>query len=203
MVLKSGSLVVYPSQGPCLIGPVVERNIGDRPLMFYQLLVLNESGGKLFVPVDKVLALGIRPLLEKSEIPKLLRQLERRGESGGAWRQREINNLKLFASGSAFDLAEIVRCLTVLRQRKALSFREGKALDTARRLLISEISQAMGTSLKEAEELVDMAFRSRNQVRAAPSQRKKLVRIGHREMDRIEIGSRRGRKPQRGRIHGF
>ncbi|HYL98571.1 MAG TPA: CarD family transcriptional regulator [Blastocatellia bacterium] len=173
VVLTSGSLVVYPSQGPCLIGPIVERSIEDRPLMFYQLLVLNDSGGKLFVPVDKVLTLGIRPLLDKSEIPRLLRQLRKRGESGCAWKERNINNLKLFASGSAFDLAEIVRCLTVQKQRKALSFREGKTLESAKRLLVSEISQVMGSSLTEAEERVDLAFQSRSESKAAPAHRKK------------------------------
>jgi len=53
VVLNSGAKVVYPAQGPCLIGAVVERHIGDALLTFYQLVVLNDGGGNLFVPVDK------------------------------------------------------------------------------------------------------------------------------------------------------
>jgi hypothetical protein len=72
--LTIGSKVVYPYQGPCLVGAVVKRVIAGEPRSFYHLVVLNGSGGELFVPVDKVHAVGIRPLAPRSDVPKLLGQ---------------------------------------------------------------------------------------------------------------------------------
>ena len=163
MRLTAGDKIVYPSQGPCLIGPIVERIIDDRPLMFYQLVVLNE-GGDLFVPVDKVKSVGIRLLLEKSEIPKLLDQLKKPAKAADSWRQRNLENLRLFASGSAFDLAEIVETLTELSETKSLSFGECNKLERAKRLLICEIAEVTGETKEQVEQQVDDALKARKQV---------------------------------------
>ena len=77
MILNVGKKVVYPNQGPCRVGPVVKKDFGGRPIDFYPLAVMDDSGNMLFVPVDKIKALGIRQLMEKSEIPRLLRRLSR------------------------------------------------------------------------------------------------------------------------------
>lgn len=163
MTLIVGNKVIYPSQGPCLIGAMVKRIVDDRPMMFYQLLVLNNGGGRLFVPVDNVQAIGIRPMLKKSEIPKLLDRLKQPTQSADTWKQRAIDNQKLFASGSAFDLAEVVEALTELGETKALSFGEHKILERARRLLICEISEVMTETEEQAEQRLDQALKARNE----------------------------------------
>jgi RNA polymerase-interacting CarD/CdnL/TRCF family regulator len=162
MTLTVGDKIVYPSQGPCLIGPIVERIIDDRPLMFYQLIVLNE-GGDLFVPIDKVKTVGIRLLLEESEIPRLLDQLKKPAKTTDGWKQRNLENLRLFASGSAFDLAEIVETLTELSEKKPLSFSECNKLERAKRLLICEISEVTGETKQKVEEQVDQALKARKE----------------------------------------
>ena len=163
MTLIVGSKVIYPSQGPCLIGDVVKRIVDDRPMMFYQLLVLNKEGGRLFVPVDNAQTIGLRPMLKKSEIPKLLDRLKQPTQSADTWKQRAIDNQKLFATGSAFDLAEVVVALTELSETKALSFGEHKTLERAKRLLICEISEVMTETEEDAEQQVDQALKARNE----------------------------------------
>ena len=37
MLLSVGNKIVYPHQGPCLIGAVVQKVVGGRPTSFYQL----------------------------------------------------------------------------------------------------------------------------------------------------------------------
>ncbi|HEV2664857.1 MAG TPA: CarD family transcriptional regulator [Blastocatellia bacterium] len=69
MILTNGNKVIYPSQGPCLIGPVINKVIDGRPVSFYQLALLDDSGGELFVPADKVQTIGIRSLLNRTDIP--------------------------------------------------------------------------------------------------------------------------------------
>ena len=94
MILTVGNKVVYPCQGPCLIGAVVKRTVDGGPMEFYQLIILNDGGGKMFVPVDNVEAVGIRPLLKKSEIPGLLSRLKQPSQAADNRMQRTRDNLK-------------------------------------------------------------------------------------------------------------
>ena len=137
MILTVGNKVIYPCQGPCLIGAVVKQTVGGRPVAFYQLIILN-GGGNMLVPVDNVRAVGIRPLLKKSEIPGLLSRLKQPSQAADNRIQRTRDNLKLLASGSAFDLAEVVESLTELNETKTLSVGERKMLDRAKMLLVYE-----------------------------------------------------------------
>ena len=161
MILTIGNKVVYPSQGPCLIGPVIKKVIDGNPISFYRLALLDDSGGELFVPVDKVQSIGIRPLLNRSDIPKLLDLLKEPSGVDKDWKQRADQNLKLLTSGSAFDLAEVVKSLTKLGGKRELSFRESQTLEKARKLLIGEISEVLGETKSVAEEQIDEALRAR------------------------------------------
>jgi CarD family transcriptional regulator, regulator of rRNA transcription len=161
VILSSGNKVVYPSQGPCLIGPVIKKVIDGRPISFYRLALLDDSGGELFVPVDKVQSIGIRPLLNRSDIPKLLDLLKEPSGSDKDWRQRADDNFKLLTSGSTFDLAEVVKSLTKLGRKRELSFRESQTLEKARKLLIGEISEVMGETKSAAEGQIDEALKAR------------------------------------------
>jgi len=89
-----GSTVVYPCQGPCLVGAAVERIVADEPRSFYHLVALYDSGGELFVPVDKVRAIGIRPLAQRSDIPKLQDHLMETTKVAKDWKQRANDILK-------------------------------------------------------------------------------------------------------------
>ena len=161
MTFSVGNKVVYPGQGPCIIDTVLVKVVDDRPKSFYQLIVLGDGGGKLFVPVEKAQAIGIRPLLVKSDIPKLLDQLTKTANIAKGWRQRADDNSKLLTSGSAFDLAEIVGSLTELRETKELSIRENWTLERAKKLLVCEIAEVMEKTESAAGEQVERALKSR------------------------------------------
>jgi RNA polymerase-interacting CarD/CdnL/TRCF family regulator len=154
LILKVGDKVSYPSHGPCLIGPVVKRVVGGKLTAFHHWIVL-DSGGEFLVPVDKPQAEGIRRLLEKSEIPKLLAHLRKATRSAEKWNQRAKENLKLFSSGSAFDLANIVGSMSELRETKRLQPSDRQTLEKAKKLLICEISEVLGESKSAAEEKID------------------------------------------------
>src|SRR5215467_4154280 len=161
VILTSGNKVIYPYQGPCLIGSVIKKVIEDRQISFYQLALLDDSGGELFVPVDKAQTIGIRPLLNSSDIPKVLGLLKEPPGADKDWKRRATDNIKLLTSGSAFDLAEVVKSLTKLSEEKALSFRESRTLEKARKLLIGEISEVMEETKSAVEEQIDEALKAR------------------------------------------
>jgi CarD family transcriptional regulator len=165
MVLKVGNKVVYPNQGPCRVDAIVKKEFGGKSQKFYPLAVLDDSGDVLFVPVARVNTLGIRRLIRKSQIPKLLSRLSQQTKTPILpptimnWKQRAIENSALLASGSAFDLAEIIGFLTQLSGTKTLSPRDRRALERARKNLICEIAEVMGETISAAEEELDEALK--------------------------------------------
>ena len=164
MGINVGTKVMYPSQGPCLIGPIVSKDISGSLVNFYRLALLDGSGGELFVPVEKIQSIGLRPLLEKSEIPKLLDQLMTTGLTVKDWKQRMQNNMKLLISSSPFDLAVVVESLTHLNECRSLSFRENRILEKAKKLLVCEVSEVLGDTRIAAEEQINRALGARRSV---------------------------------------
>jgi CarD family transcriptional regulator len=76
------------------------------------------------------------------------------------------------ASGSAFDLAEVVESLTELNEARTLSPRDREMLDRARRILICEISEVTGETKSATEEQVDQALNVREKSIKQPAGRK-------------------------------
>lgn len=161
MTLTVGEKVFYPGRGPCLIGAIVHKVVCGTSTRFYRLALLDDSKAEVFVPVEGLRDLGMRALLDRSEIPKLLSRLKRRPgavrDPGTAknWRQRELDNAKLFSSGSVFDLADVVESLTQLSATKTLAPHDRDTLYRAKRLLICEISEVMEESKIAAEARID------------------------------------------------
>jgi RNA polymerase-interacting CarD/CdnL/TRCF family regulator len=164
MTLTVGNKVSYPGRGPCLIRDVVRKIVCGRSADFYRLTLLDDSTAELFVPVDNSRDLHLRALLDRSEIPKLLGHLNR--DAGAAkdpgtaknWRQRKLDNSKLFGSGSIFELADAVESLTQLRVSKNLTTDQRATLDRARKLLICEIAEVMDETKSAAEARIDGAL---------------------------------------------
>ena len=158
--LAAGDKAIYPGVGPCLIDRLEKRIVDARLVMFYHLIVLDGSRCELFIPVEKARQIGVRLMISKSEIPKLLAHLQERNITADNWKQRASDNSKLFTSGSPFDLAEIVASLTELSDSRSLTVGDSRRLLRARALLICEISEVTGETKTAAEEQVDQALRA-------------------------------------------
>lgn len=158
VLLNVGKKVSYPCQGPCLVAPVVKRVVDGKLTEFHRLMVLDQGGGELLVPIDKAAARGIRKLVNKSEIPKLLDRLNKASASAERWNQRARENLILLTSGSAFDLAEVVGALSELAETKRLQPSDRQTLDRAKKLLACEVSEVMGETKGAAEQRIDEAL---------------------------------------------
>ena len=61
-------------------------------------------------------------------------------------------------TGSLFEVAIVLKGLTFLARKKALSFREKRMLDRAKYLLVTEIAEAEGKPVAAIEERVDKAL---------------------------------------------
>jgi len=67
--------------------------------------------------------------------------------------------MKLFTSGSPYDLAEVVASLTELGNTRSLTVGESVTLGKAKKLLIGEISEVTGETKVAVEEQIDSALK--------------------------------------------
>lgn len=155
---RVGQKVFYPSRGPCVIGALVKKTVAGEAIRFYPISSLDDAASAILIPFDKLAGLAMRQLLRRSEIPTLLGRLNHSLPASKNWKQRVIDNAKLFASGSPFDLARIVQSLTELNENKELSLRDRQTLEKARGFLICEISEVLEESRDTATRQVDPAL---------------------------------------------
>jgi CarD family transcriptional regulator len=57
-------------------------------------------------------------------------------------------------------VAEVLKNLRLVSQRKSLSFREKKMYERAKYFIVSEVAHVKGIAEREAEELVELALAS-------------------------------------------
>jgi CarD family transcriptional regulator len=152
--LNVGQKVYYTGRGPCLVDALIRKSVCGASAMFYSLTLLDDSGTEFLVPAASCSDLPLRALLAPEDIPRLLSRLRTRvGPPQGlaSWRQRQSVRSKLFSSGSAFDLADVIESLTRSTTIRKLSVDEWETLRRARKLLISEIAEVMNETKSAAE----------------------------------------------------
>lgn len=154
---KIGDKVVYPAHGVAEVVGMESRDIGGNECSYYMLRVL-ENGMRLMVPTANVAHVGMRDVIASEEADKVFDVLKKREKiaEGTTWNRRYRDYMEKIKTGSVFEVAKVLRDLYMLKGDKELSFGERKMLDTARSLLVTEISISKGIS----EEEVEMKFRT-------------------------------------------
>ncbi|HKQ62595.1 MAG TPA: CarD family transcriptional regulator [Candidatus Polarisedimenticolaceae bacterium] len=158
MNFKVGDKVVYPNHGVGVIEQVARRAVGNLESSFYCLRILS-TDSTVMVPVDNTAAVGLRKVLTRKEINRVL-QVLRDGEitTYDDWKGRFQANSDKMRTGDIRAVAEVLKSLTMLNEIKPLSYRERKMLDRARFLLISELAEASGRASEEVEIELDAAL---------------------------------------------
>ena len=140
---KIGDKAVYPAQGVTEIMGIESMEIGGMQQNFYVLRVL-DSDKKIRIPINKVTQVGLRSVIEGEEVEEVYEILRERPVKFDqqTWNRRYRRYLEKIKTGSVYDVAEVLRDLYLLKYDKNLSFGERKMLDTARCLLVKELSIA-------------------------------------------------------------
>lgn len=140
---KLGDKVVYPGHGVGEINSVKSRQIAGTEQQFFEITIV-ESGMKIMVPVAQSESVGLRKVIDKKSIDKVYAILKDRNfkVDTQTWNRRFREYSQKIKTGSVFEIAEVLRDLSVLSAGKELSFGEKKMLDTAQNLLVSEIAIA-------------------------------------------------------------
>ena len=145
---RIGDKAVYPAHGVAEITGIESKEISGTKHTFYILRIL-ENGMRIMVPMKNVAAVGLRAVVNKSEVKEVYDILKSREVSveGQTWNRRYREYMEKIKTGSVFEIAEVLRDLSLLKHDKDLSFGERKMLDTAKALLIKEL--AVAKSAKE------------------------------------------------------
>ena len=138
---KVGDNAVYPAHGVAQITAIESREIAGRRKDFYILKIL-DSGMTIMVPKENAGAVGLREIIGKPEVTKVLRILKNRDVivDTQTWNRRYREYMEKINTGSIFEIAAVLRDLYLLRTEKELSFGERKIMDTAKSLLVKELA---------------------------------------------------------------
>jgi len=87
---------------------------------------------------------GLRSIIAKKDVSKIYKILKTKEVSvdNQTWNRRYREYMEKIKTGSVYEIAEVLRDLYRLKMEKDLSFGERKMLDTAKSLLVKELSLA-------------------------------------------------------------
>ena len=158
-MFKVGDLAVYPAQGVGVIEAIENREVGGKKQLFYVMKIMG-NGMKIMIPMDGAKSVGLREVIMKKEIPKVYAILRNKDVTidKQTWNKRYRDYLEKIKTGSVFEIARVLRDLFILKSDKNLSFGERKMMDTAKNLLIKEISVASNAEETKIEEDLRIIF---------------------------------------------
>jgi CarD family transcriptional regulator len=153
MKFKIGEIAVYPVYGVVAVKGIEIKEICGTKKTFYIFKVI-DSDVTVMVPTDNTQIVGLRPVIAKTEIPKIYQILRSRKKTNDcinghkSWNKRYREYAEKLKSGNIFEVAEVLKDIYLLQNEKELSFGERRMMDAARALLIKEISIAKNSEEK-------------------------------------------------------
>ncbi len=150
-VFDIGDKVVYPHHGAAV---VEKRETKEAFGKKQEYLVLKLAYGDLtlMVPADNTDGVGLREVINDEEVEEVfavLRKKEARMPTN--WSRRYKNHSEKLRSGDIYQVAEVVRNLSIRDKDKGLSAGEKRMLSRARQILVSELTFALGVDEETAE----------------------------------------------------
>ena len=147
-----GDLAVYPAHGVGRIESIETRVINGDEHNFYIMKVI-DNGMVIMIPTMNVDSVGLRCVIGEDEVASVYEILQVKKDDlhdNQTWNRRYKEYMDKIKTGSLYDVAEVFRDLFLLKLTKDLSFGERKLLDTAKALLLREVSMAK----KEDQDIV-------------------------------------------------
>ena len=159
MTYREGNKVIYPRLGICRVAGIVEQAAGGMVVKCYSLKPLDsQDSTTILVPVAKAVDVGVRKLIDKSDIPELIRFLGQDIAVASDHRKRNARNAERMATGEIYDLADSLKTMSKLSRSKSLSPEEQQTMGRARDLIIKEIAFVTRQTIEQVEEMIDQAL---------------------------------------------
>jgi len=153
-----GDKVVYPHHGAGVVEKVETRSIEGEKKKYF---ILSLCGGdlKITVPEESTENVGLRSVITKTQVKSVLEVLcQKQSQMPSNWNHRYKKNRDKIRSGDVYEVAEVVRNLSIREREKGLSTGEKRMLNQARQILLSEIIYVLNIDNEKAARMLDEAF---------------------------------------------
>ena len=138
-----GDMAVYPAHGVGVIRSIETQEVAGIAQKFYVLEIIGNSM-RIMIPTTSSDSVGLRSIVNKKQALEVLNILRDRDieVDSQTWNRRYREYMEKIKTGSIFEVAAVLRDLFLLSVDKDLSYGERKMLDTAKGLLVRELSIA-------------------------------------------------------------
>ncbi len=150
-----GDKVVYPHHGAGKIVDKEEKEVLGQCREYLTIKILyNEM--TVMVPTENADKAGLRKVIGEDEVEAVLAVLRDDGtQMPKNWNRRFKHNRDKIKTGDIFELAEVVRNLSIRDLDKGLSTGEKQMFGRAKKILASELMYARGMEEEEAVDYLD------------------------------------------------
>lgn len=157
-MFKVGDKVVYPHHGAGIIERIEEKQVLEETKTYF-IVRLAQGQLTVMVPAESASDVGLRTIISSEEAETVLAVLsDDQSKMPQDWNRRFKKNREKIKSGDVFEVAEVVRNLTIRDQSVGLSTGEKRMLNRARQILVSELVFALERNEDEINSEVDNIF---------------------------------------------
>ncbi len=147
---KVGDKVVYPHHGAGTIVKREQREVLGEKREYLTIKILHNDM-TVNVPADNAERVGLRKVIDEEAVKKVVKYLTSGGtEMPKNWNRRFKHNRDKMKTGDIFELAEVVRNLSLRDGEKGLSTGEKQMYVKAKKILASELMYAKNLSEDDA-----------------------------------------------------
>ena len=147
---KVGDKVVYPHHGAGTVVKKETRTVLGEKREYLTIKILHNDM-TVNVPSDNAERVGLRKVIDEQMVSKVLKALTGSGTNMPKnWNRRFKHNRDKMKTGDIFELAEVVRNLSLRDHEKGLSTGEKQMFVKAKKILASELMYAKAMDEDEA-----------------------------------------------------
>lgn len=148
--------VVYPGYGVGTISGFESRAMGGVERTFVVISFDDaENVSIVRIPMDNVEGVGLRRISDPAQVKEAMDWVDSgEPEIIPSWKERFADHGKKLAEGKLLSVAQVLKALWILNNKKPLSFREKKMYQKALLLLTSEVAEAKSLPRTEAEKVI-------------------------------------------------
>ncbi len=145
-----GDKVVYPHHGAGTVVKKETRRVLGQEREYLTIQILHNDM-TVNVPTENAEKVGLRKVIDQETVERVLDVLHGSGtKMPKNWNRRFKYNRDKMKTGDVFELAEVVRNLSLREQEKGLSTGEKQMFVKAKKILASELMYAKGLDEDEA-----------------------------------------------------
>ena len=157
-MFRIGDFVAHPMHGAGVIDAIIQEKVAGSTQEYY-VFKMPVGGLLLKIPVANSEAIGLRTIITPEEAEALIAGIPSlEVESSANWNKRYQENLQRLKSGDLREVSRVIKGLMTRDTRRGLSTGERKMLQTAKRILISEIVLTEQVDYEVVETRVDCAM---------------------------------------------